>query len=94
MGGTAEVGHDLDYQWLTFVAPDGAARFLNNAFNITEAIHMLFLLLAVQSPPFEEKLDWLQFSYTADRTGDYMAPASMVLVQSAVLEGDRLFPEI
>ena len=40
---------------------------------------------------FEEVLDWLQFSYTTDRTGAYMAPASMVLVQSAVVESDALF---
>ena len=37
-------------------------------------------------------LDWLQFAYTADRVGAYVAPASTVLVQSAIAEGDNLFP--
>ena len=60
VGGTAEVGHDLDYQGLTFVAPEGAARLLDTAFNITEASHLLFPILVVQAPPFEEKLYWLQ----------------------------------
>ena len=52
----------------------------------------LFPLLAGQTPPFKEALDWLPFAYTADQTGDYMAPASTVLVQSTVVEWDALFP--
>ena len=36
----------------------------------------------------------MQFGYTVDRTGAYVAPASMVLAQSAVLEGESLFPDI
>ena len=39
-------------------------------------------------------LDWLQFAYTADRVGAYVAPASTVLVPSAVAVGDDLFPAI
>ena len=53
---------------------------------------MLFPILVNQAPPFEETLNWLQFAYTADRIGAYVAPASTVFVLSAVLEGDPIFP--
>ena len=43
------------------------------------------------APPFKALLDWLKFAYTADRTGDYVAPASKVIVQLAVVDGDELF---
>ena len=36
----------------------------------------------------------MQFAYTADQAGDYVAPASTVLAQSAVAEGDELFPAL
>ena len=62
-GETAEGGRDLGYQGLTFVAPEGAARLLDTAFNITEASHLLFPILVVQAPPFEEKLYWLQLLF-------------------------------
>ena len=74
--------------------PDGAALLLENASNIAEASQMRFPLFDSRAPPFEETLDWLQFAYTADLTGAYVAPVSMVLVQCAVLEGDPLFLEI
>ena len=48
-------------------------------------------MLTGQEPPFEASLNWLQFAYTANRAGAYVAPASTVLVQSAVAEGDKLF---
>ena len=34
----------------------------------------------------------MQFAYTADRAGAYVAPAFTVLAQSAVAEGGDLFP--
>ena len=60
--------------------------------NIAAMIQSLFYLLTGRLPPFEEVLDWLQFYYTVDRTGAYVAPASTVLVQSTVVEGNTLFP--
>ena len=48
-------------------------------------------LLTVWLLPFEEALDWLQCKYTAEQKGDYVLPASTVLVHSVVLEGDTLF---
>ena len=59
--------------------------------NVFEASAGLFLLLTGREPSFEAALGWLQFTYTADRAGAYVAPASMVLVPSAVAEGDNLF---
>ena len=34
----------------------------------------------------------MQFTYTADRVGADVAPASTVLAKSAIAEGDKLFP--
>ena len=89
-----EGGHDLAFKGITLVASDGAARLLHTDCNISEARQLLFPLLAVPAPLFKETLDWLQIVYTTDRTGDYIAPSSTVLVLSAVLEGDPLFPVI
>ena len=90
----AEGGHDLAFQGITFVAPDGAARLLETLCNIAEVSQMLLPLLAIRAPHFEETLDWIQSAYTADRMGGYVVPASTVLVPSAVSEGDPLFPAI
>ena len=49
-------------------------------------------MLTGLEPLFEEALDWLKFAYTADRSRAYVAPASTVLPQSAVVEGGELFP--
>ena len=54
----------------------------------------LFPMLTGRDPPFEAALDWLQFTYTTDRAGSYMAPASTVLAQYDVAEGDELFPAL
>ena len=59
--------------------------------NVFEASAGLFSLLTGRYPPFEAAFDWLQFIYTSDRSGAYVAHASTVLVPSAVAEGDDLF---
>ena len=59
--------------------------------NIFKASTGLFPLLTGREPPFEAALDWLQFAYTEDRAGAYVAPAYTVLVPSAVAEGEDLF---
>ena len=92
-GGAAEGGRDLACRGLTFVTPDGAAsRLLDTSRNITEVGQLILPILVGRTPPFEETLDWLQFVYTTDRTGAYVAPAPTVLVLSVVSEGDPLFP--
>ena len=44
-------------------------------------------------PLYEDAIDWLQCNYPADLMGAYVEPASTVLFQSAVVEGDKLFPD-
>ena len=67
-----------------------ASLLLGTSWNIAEVRQAVFPLLADWAPPFEESLDWFQFLYTEDWTRAYMAPASTVLVQSLVSEGDPL----
>ena len=85
------------WEW-TFAPSDCAACLLQRdaggPLNVFEASKGLFPLLTGQEPPFEEAIDWLQSAYTTDRAGYYVAPASMVLSQSAVTEGDELFPAL
>ena len=54
----------------------------------------LLPMLTSRDPDFEEALDWLQSVYNAYQSGDYVAPASTILAQSAIVEGDKTFPEI
>ena len=49
-------------------------------------------MITGREPPFEAKLEWLQFTYTADWAGAYLAPVFTVLTKSEVAEGDDLFP--
>ena len=69
MGKALEGGCDLACQGLTFVTLDGASRLINTYRNIAELFQLLFPILVVWAPPFKETIDWLQFSYTTDRTG-------------------------
>ena len=62
--------------------------------NVFEVSLGLFPILTGQELPFKAAIDWLKFTYTADRAGAYVAPASMVLAQSEVVEGDELFPAL
>ena len=51
----------------------------------------MFPLLNGRVPPFEESLDWLQFDYTTDRKGYYVAPTLTFLVHYVLVEGDTPF---
>ena len=73
-----EGGRNLAYQGMTFMFLEGAALLLESSCNIPETIQLMFLFLAIREPLFEEMLDWLQFAYIVDRTGAYVASASMV----------------
>ena len=73
------------------MSPDGAFFLLGSTSNIVEVNMKLYPLLSGQVTPFEETLNWLQPLYRSDQTGDYVALASMVLVQYLLLEGDPLF---
>ena len=86
---------ELVFRGLTLVLPDYTSWLLSReadgTLNVSEALADLSPLITGQEPPFEEAFDWLQFKYTAEQEGSYMAPASTVLAQSAVAEGDELF---
>ena len=81
-----------------FVPPDCASwiihREADRPLNVFEESTGLFPLLTVQETPFEEALYWLKFTYTAEQVGAYVAPASTVLAQYVVAEGDELFPAL
>ena len=86
---------NLACRGLAFLPVEGAAWLLgreaDGPVNVFEASAGLFPLLNGRAPPCEAALDFLQFDFTADRAGTYVAPASTVLVPLAVAEGDNLF---
>ena len=59
--------------------------------NIYTASRCLIPTLTGQETLFKEALNWLQFSFTSDRAGSYVAPASTVLSQSPIAEEGELF---
>ena len=91
MGKAAEGGRNLSCRGPTFVTPYSASCLIDIYCNIAEVGQLLFTILVGQVPPFEETLNWLQFAYTADKTGAYVSPASTFLVLSALLKGVPLF---
>ena len=89
-------GCNLAYRGLTFTHLYCASWIIGGAeeqsITITVARKGIFALLIDWADLFEEVIDWLQFTYTAERTGAYVAPSSTVFVQYMVVEGDGLFP--
>ena len=85
-------GRDLFCQRVIPVSPYGATLLLESAYKISEVIQMLFHPLAGLAPPFDETFNWLQFSYTTDQTGAYVAPAPTVMAQSVVSDRYDLSP--
>ena len=75
----------------TFVFTDGASHLLEQPQKTTEASQTLLPILDGPAPPYDMVLDCIQFAYTGDSTGDYVAPASKFLVRSMVSEEDLLF---
>ena len=86
---------NLACRGLAFLPTDCAAWLLgreaDGPVNVFEASAGLFPLLNGRELPFEAALDFLQFAYTADKAGAYVAPASTVLVPPAVSEGEDVF---
>ena len=60
-------------QGLTFLPPNVSACLLGAPRNIAEAYQLLYPLMASQAPTYEEVLDSLQFTYTEDSSGEYVA---------------------
>ena len=80
---------------MAFFPTDCAAWILwreyGGPINVFEASKGMFPMITGREPLFEADLDWLQFEYTSERTGAYVTPASTVIAQSAVAEGNELF---
>ena len=64
---------------LTFVPLDCASWLIEREEDIPITISVvlkgLFTMLTSRETPFEDTLDWLQFTYTVDQVGDYVVPA-------------------
>ena len=86
---------DLAFRRLTFAQLDCVSWLLereeDGTLNVFAASRGLFTMFTSREHSFEETLNWLQFAYTADQAGDYVAPASTVLTQYVIAEGDELF---
>ena len=59
VGNTAEGGHNLACQGITFVTQDGVSRLIDTARNISEVVQLLFHILVGRAPPFKKTLSWL-----------------------------------
>ena len=64
MGKLHDYGQNLACRGLTFVPLDSASRLLGLGENIAKASRLLIPLLASGALPYDEALNWLQFSYT------------------------------
>ena len=51
----------------------------------------LFPILANQESPYEKALDWLQFAFTGDPKGQYVAPSKTNFSFALPVEGEPLF---
>ena len=70
---------------MAFGSPEGASHLLDQPrFKIVEASLNLVPIMVSRTPPYKEALDCLQFAYMGGWTGDYVAPASTVLVLSVL----------
>ena len=89
--GRKKDGCNLACQGITFLPPDTAARLLGSPRNIAEASQTIPPLLSGRAPPYEEALEWLQFAYTGDRSGTYVAPYLNGVTFYTPEEGEPLF---
>ena len=71
--------------------PDGASCLLVQGDNTAEASCLLFHLLVSRAPPYDRVLDWLQFAYTGDGFGAYVAPDYTYFDFHTLAEGEPLF---
>ena len=68
--------------------PHGAIHFLlDPGLKIAATSKVLFPLLSVRLSILEEALDWMQFTFTGDRTRAYVSPESTFFVCHLMTEG-------
>ena len=87
VGNLQSNSHDLSFWGMNFMPPRGASRLLGHPkLNIAATSHILLPLLAGRAPSYKEALYWIQFAYTGDQTGAYVAPVFTVIVWSILAE--------
>ena len=86
-----ENGRSLSFRGLTFLPPDAAAPPFHLEGSICKFSKQLLPLLAGQEPSYEEALDLLQFTFTGNMKGQYVAPAHTNYSFSSPVEGGALF---
>ena len=68
-------GRNLTFLGITFLPKDATVTLFHIEGNVAEFSRQLFPRLASREPPYENALSWLQFAYTRDSKGAYMATA-------------------
>ena len=66
----------LSCRGLTCLPSDGTSCLLGQDTNIAEASVLIYPLQSIRALLYDKALDWIQFSYTGDRFGANVAPAS------------------
>ena len=84
-------GRSLSCRGLTFLLPDAAAPLFHLEGSVGEFSKELSPLISGREPLYEEALDWLQFAFTGDTKGQYMASAHTKFSFSLPVEGEPLF---
>ena len=82
---------DQSCRGITFFTPDGTSCLLGLGNIIAEVSQLLSPLLASQALPYDEVLNWIQFTYTGNRFGAYVDPASMEFTFHNLSEGELIF---
>ena len=82
---------DLTCLGITLFPLYGDSWLLGLYMNISDTSQLLSPLLYSWALPYNNKLNWLQFSYTGDRLGAYRAPGYTELEFDTLSEGDLLF---
>ena len=72
-------GRNLSRQGLTFLPPDAFVPLICLKWSMVDFSHKFFPRLAGRKPTYDVALDWIQFAFTGDPKGQYMAPANTSL---------------
>ena len=90
-GNIQEDAQDLAFWGMTFFPPGSDSCLLGQGANITEASCLPPPLIASKLPTYDKVLDWIQFYYTGDWTGDYVALTLTDFEFSTLTYGELLF---
>ena len=83
-------GQIISCQGINLLPQDAAAPLFPLEGSVGKFSKILFPLLADLEPHYEEALDWLQFSFTGDPKGQYMAHTNTDFYYTSPVEGEPL----